>query len=88
MKMATVDQEDSIGGRARESVTGWWGRSRRFLSEVRNETARVTWPTRKEVYATTIVVILTSILFGVYLWLVDLGLTQVIGWIYRTLGAA
>jgi preprotein translocase subunit SecE len=88
MKMATVDQDDSIGGRARDSVTGWWGRSRRFLSEVRNETARVTWPTRKEVYATTIVVILTSILFGLYLWLVDLGLTQVIGWIYRTLGAA
>jgi len=88
MKMATVDQEDSIGGRARESVTGWWGRSRRFLSEVRNETARVTWPSRKEVYATTIVVILTSIFFGLYLWLVDLGLTQTIGWIYRTLGAA
>ena len=88
MKMATVDQEDSISGRARESVTGWWGRSRRFLSEVRNETARVTWPSRKEVYATTIVVILTSIFFGLYLWIVDLGLTQVIGWIYRTLGAA
>jgi preprotein translocase subunit SecE len=88
MKMATVDQEDSISGRARESVTGWWARSRRFLSEVRNETARVTWPSRKEVYATTIVVILTSIFFGLYLWIVDLGLTQVIGWIYRTLGAA
>ena len=88
MKMATVDQEDTLGGRARESVTGWWGRSRRFLSEVRNETARVTWPGRKEVYATTIVVILTSILFGLYLWLVDLGLTQTIGWVYRTLGAA
>ena len=86
--MATADQEDTIGGRARESVTGWWGQSRRFLAEVRNETARVTWPGRKEIYATTIVVILTSIFFGVYLWLVDLGLTGIIGWIYRTLGAA
>jgi preprotein translocase subunit SecE len=38
---------------------------------VRNETGRVTWPSRKEVYATTIVVILTSIFFGVYLWGVD-----------------
>ena len=88
MKMATVDQEDSIGGRARDSVTGWWGRSRRFLSEVKNETARVTWPSKKEVYATTIVVILTSVFFGLYLWVVDLGLTQIVGWIYRTLGAA
>ena len=53
-------------------MTGWWGRSRRFLAEVRNETARVTWPSRREVYATTIVVILTSIFFGVYLYGIDL----------------
>ena len=82
------DDDDSIGGRARESVTGWWGRARRFLTEVRNETGRVTWPSRKEVYATTIVVILTSIFFGLYLWGVDLILTRTIEWIYRTLGAA
>jgi preprotein translocase subunit SecE len=86
--MATDEHDEGIGGRARESVTGWWGRSRRFLQEVRNETARVTWPSRKEVYATTVVVILTSIFFGVYLWLVDIGLSQTIGWLYRALGAA
>ena len=88
MKTAMAEREDSIGDRARESMTGWWGRSRRFLSEVRNETGRVTWPNRKEVYATTIVVILTSIFFGVYLWGVDLVLTSIVGWIYKTLGAA
>ena len=88
MKTVTVDTDDSFGGRARDSVTGWWGRSRRFLAEVRNEMGRVTWPSRKEVYATTIVVILTSVFFGVYLWGVDLLLTQVVNWIYRTLGAA
>ena len=82
------DQDESLGGRARDSVTGWWGRARRFLTEVKNETARVTWPSRKEVYATTVVVILTSILFGLYLWGVDLILTRTIEWIYRTLGAA
>ena len=88
MKTATVDTDDSFGGRARESMTGWWGRSRRFLSEVRNEMGRVTWPNSKEVYATTIVVILTSVFFGVYLWACDLGLNFVIGWVYRSLGAA
>ena len=80
--------EDSFHGRARESVTGWWGRSRRFLSEVRNEMARVTWPSQKEVYATTVVVILFSVTMGVYLWLVDLGLDAAIRWVYRTLGGA
>ena len=88
MKAAAMEHDESIGGRARESVTGWWGRSRRFLSEVRNETARVTWPSRKEVYATTVVVILFSVTMGLYLWLVDLGLDAAIRWVYRTLGGA
>jgi preprotein translocase subunit SecE len=88
MKTAMAEHEDSIGGRARESVTGWWGRSRRFLSEVRNETARVTWPNRKEVYATTIVVILTSIFFGVYLAGVDFVLSRLMQWFLGAFRAA
>ena len=89
MKTATVDQsEDSFGGRARESVTGWWGRSRRFLSEVRNEMGRVTWPSQKEVYATTLVVILFSVAMGLYLWVIDLILTQGLGWVYGFFGRA
>jgi len=83
-----MEHDESIGGRARESVTGWWGRSRRFLSEVRNETARVTWPSRKEVYATTLVVILTSIFFGVYLYGVDVLFSALINWIFQTFVAA
>ena len=83
-----ADQDESISGRARDSVTGWWGRSRRFLAEVKNEMARVTWPSRKEVYATTLVVILTSAFFGVYLYGVDIILSKAIGWIFQTFGAA
>ena len=45
------------------SSLGWWQRGRDFLVEVRNEMKRVTWPTRREVYATTVVVILTSLFF-------------------------
>ena len=88
MKTAMAEHEDSLGGRARDSVPGWFGQSRRFLSEVRNEMGRVTWPSRKEVYATTFVVILTSIFFGLYLSIVDLVLNSGISWIYKTFGAA
>ena len=77
---------DNIG-EARENVTGWWNRSRTFLTEVRNELKRVTWPSQKEVYATTIMVILTSIFFGVFLWVVDLALTAAVGWIFHRFGA-
>jgi len=89
MKTATVDEQETLGGRARESVTGWWGRSRRFLSEVRNEMGRVTWPGRKEVYATTFVVILFSVAMGVYLWLCDLLLTKLLNnGLYHFLGGS
>ena len=88
MKTAMAEHDDSFGGRARDSVTGWWGRSRRFLSEVRNEMGRVTWPSRKEVYPTTFVVILTSIFFGLYLFFVDLVLNSGISWLYRAFGAS
>jgi preprotein translocase subunit SecE len=88
MKAAMAEHEDSIGGRARDGVMGWWSRARRFLAEVRNEMARVTWPTRREVYATTLVVILTSIFFGLYLWGIDMILNSLIGWVYRSFGVA
>ena len=69
------------------NATGWYARGRKFLSEVRNEMVRVSWPTRREVWATTIVVILTSAVFGLYLFLVDLGLSNAIGWVFRRFGA-
>lgn len=57
-----------------------------FLRETRAELKKVTWPKRKEVYATTLVVIITCVIFGVYLWLVDV----VMGWaltrVYSVLG--
>jgi len=69
-----------------DHVAGWFGRGRRFLVEVRSELARVTWPTRREVWATTIVVILTSLVFGIYLFAVDLGLSRAVDWIIGRFG--
>ena len=71
-----------------EQVAGWFGRARRFLTDVRSELGRVTWPTRREVWATTVVVILASSLFGVYLFMVDLGLSTLVAWVFRRFGAA
>jgi preprotein translocase subunit SecE len=47
-----------------------------FMSEVRSELRRVTWPPRTEVYPTTIVVIVTTIIFGVLLYGVDVLFSQ------------
>jgi preprotein translocase subunit SecE len=72
----------------REAAGGRFERMRVFLSEVRNELKRVTWPSQKEVYATTIVVIVTSIFFGLYLFLLDLGIDKIVTWIFNRFGAA
>jgi preprotein translocase subunit SecE len=58
------------------------------LAQVRNELERVTWPSKTEVYATTFVVILTSIFFGVYLWGIDLLLSSLVGWVFSAFGVA
>jgi preprotein translocase subunit SecE len=76
------------GGGVLSKPQGWWTRLTDFLSEVRSEMKRVTWPARKEVYATTIVVILTSVFFGVYLWGLDLVLSAALRWLYAAVGAA
>ena len=63
-------------------------RARLFISEVRNELKRVTWPSSKEVYATTVVVILFSAFIGLYLFVLDFGINSLVQWIFRRLGAA
>jgi preprotein translocase subunit SecE len=69
-----------------QQVGGWFTRGRRFLGEVRAELSRVTWPTRREVWATTIVVIAVSFIIGVYLYLVDLVLSAIVAWIFERAG--
>ena len=56
---------------------------RSFLSEVRTELKRVTWPSRKEVYSTTLVVIATSIFFGFYLWGLDMVLSRALSVVFK-----
>jgi preprotein translocase subunit SecE len=85
--MASNVVSDNIG-EARDNVTGWWNRSRIFLIEVRNELKRVTWPSKAEVYAATIVVILFSIALGVFLWIVDLILDRAVYTLFQRLSGS
>ena len=50
-----------------------------FLPEVKGEWKKVTRPGRREVLQTTGVVILTSVIFAIYLWVAD----QLINWAYK-----
>ncbi|MBN1273851.1 MAG: preprotein translocase subunit SecE [Candidatus Aminicenantes bacterium] len=50
----------------------WYKRFFPFLREVRAELKKVTWPSRNEVYTTTIVVIIATFFFGFYLFFMDI----------------
>ena len=49
----------------------WWNKAKDFLKEVRSEMRKVSYPTRDEVVGTTIVVIVTSVIFAAFLFLAD-----------------
>ena len=59
------------------------GDGRAFLSEVRSELKKVNWPSRKEVYSTTIVVIATSVFFGFYLWGLDIAMSRALELVFK-----
>jgi len=49
-----------------------------FLQQVKAELRKVTWPTRKETYGSTVVVIVLVLMVAVFLWIVDSALSTVI----------
>ncbi len=69
--MAKSAAAASIAGDFGGRIKSWPQRTKSFYTEVRTEMKKVTTPTRKEVQATTIVVIVTVFLFGAYFWIVD-----------------
>ncbi len=61
-------------------------RLKQFLVEVWSELKKTTWPGRKEVYGTTVVVIVTVLICAFYLWIVDLILNAGMGAVFRAFG--
>jgi preprotein translocase subunit SecE len=54
-----------------------------FLRQAKVELKKVKWPTRKELIASTVVVIVLTLLVSLYLGLVDLGLIKIIKHVIR-----
>ena len=72
--VATPSRDNPLQSRAASALSyipRKFGELTTFLSEVRSELRRVTWPPKTEVYPTTIVVIVTTIIFGILLYAVD-----------------
>jgi len=59
------------------------GKTSEFLANVKSELKKVTWPTRKETYSSTVVVIVLVLAVAVFLWAVDSALSTVIRMLLR-----
>jgi len=54
------------------------GKTNEFLTNVKSELTKVTWPTRKETYSSTIVVVVLVLVVAVFLWVVDSALSTAV----------
>jgi preprotein translocase subunit SecE len=52
-------------------LTGWFHRSTGFLTSVREELKKVTWPTRPELINATRMIVIFSIVLGLTIGLMD-----------------
>ena len=60
-------EENAMVAKPRE----WWLATRDFYRETNSEMRKVTWPGRNEVVGTTVVVLIATVIFAVYLWGAD-----------------
>jgi preprotein translocase subunit SecE len=65
----------------------WWITSRDFFRETSSEMKKVTWPTRSEVVGTTVVVIVATLIFAIYLWGCDVIFYRMINFLFTRFGA-
>jgi preprotein translocase subunit SecE len=68
------------------NVTGTWEKITGFLSDVRAEMRKVVTPSRKEVQATTSVVLVAVFLFGIFFMLTDFIFNRAVSQILHRLG--
>ncbi len=59
------------------------GKATEFLTNVRSELQKVTWPSRKDTYGSTVVVIALVLVVAVFLWVVDTALSTLIRFLLR-----
>jgi preprotein translocase subunit SecE len=54
-----------------QAPANWWAKTREYFEDLRAEMRRVTWPSWKQVRATTTVVIVAVFAFAAYFGVVD-----------------
>jgi preprotein translocase subunit SecE len=67
-----------------QRAAGWPARVKDYIEELRTEMRRVTWPSWKQVRATTTVVIAATFAFSAYFFVVDNIVSRIIQKLFDT----
>ncbi len=81
-------QEPSAVQNISGNLTGTWQKFTDFLSDVRAETRKVVTPSRKDVQATTSVVLFAVFAFGFFFMVTDFFFNRVVSYILHIFGGA
>jgi preprotein translocase subunit SecE len=87
MGVGTRKMANSIVASSERSLSGiksWPERVKSFYNDVRTEMRKVTTPSRKDVQATTSVVLIAVFLFGLYFWVIDNVIGRGVDFLFRT----
>ncbi|ERI05812.1 preprotein translocase subunit SecE [Atopobium sp. oral taxon 810] len=63
---------------AKAKKTGFFGRIRNYFADVKSEMHRVTWPSKDELRNWSLGVIVALVIFGICVWLVDMGFVSIL----------
>jgi preprotein translocase subunit SecE len=66
----------------------WIASTKEFWRDTISEMKKVTWPARNEVVGTTVVVLVATIVFAIYLWGCDVIFYKLIDLLFRNFGAS
>ncbi len=80
---AIVTGAAAVGGLITGFVLYKHPKVNRFTHDVAGELSKVTWPTRKETWANTVVVVVTSIIAAIIIFLFDMAWSSITDLIYK-----
>ena len=87
MKMATAQVAEGDSGNFMQRASAWPVRVKNYYEDLKTEMRLVTWPSWKQVRATTLVVIVAVFLFAAYFMLVDEIVNSAINKLFATFAA-
>ena len=79
-----AEENDGIANKPKQ----WWLTTREFWRDTTAEMKKVTWPGKNEVVGTTVVVLIATIVFALYLWGCDVVFYKAIDFLFSKFGTS